>query len=178
MQNYTPTPFHVKLNGCTLHFHAATITHIVEKTPNKMKTVSVQGGEHNDLILVQKILAHVYPLLTVTCRWFHNLAHSAFETWLLMIPNLLSVGFVCASLIKILVLSLNPECLQCNLVCLVWSAAFSPSNNKKKNHAAAIKTKQKHTRTCQLHNTTQMYLCTIHQIRRCFNLFSWRPLRL
>lgn len=68
MQNYTPTPFHVKLNGCTLHFHAATITHIVEKTPDKMKTVSVQGGEHNDLILVQKILAQVYPLLTVTCR--------------------------------------------------------------------------------------------------------------
>lgn len=93
VQNYTPTPFHVKLNGCTLHVHAATVPHIVEKTPDKMKTVSVRGGEHNDL--VQKILAHLYPFLTVTCRWFHNLAHIVFETWLLMIPNRLSVGFVC-----------------------------------------------------------------------------------
>lgn len=93
--------------------------------------ISVRGGKRNDLFLVQKILAHFCPLLTITCSWFHNLAHSVFKTWLLMIPNLLSVGFVCASL-KTLVLSLNPECLQCNLVCLVWSSAFSPSNKKKK----------------------------------------------
>lgn len=53
VQNYTPTPFHVKLNGCTLHFHAATVTHIVEKTPDKMKTVSVRGGEHNNLFLAE-----------------------------------------------------------------------------------------------------------------------------
>lgn len=128
VQNYTPTPFHVKRNGCTRHVHAATVTHIVEKTPDKMKTVSVRGGERNDL--VHKILAHFYPLLAVTCRWFYNLAHSVFETWLLMIPNLLSVALFAS--LKILVLSLNSECLQCNLVCLVWSSAFSPSNKKNK----------------------------------------------